>query len=170
MRNRRRAPRHVFRWTKVYDPYDVFEAIRAVIDEGDVELAEACLIEPYLSEWRDPEEALSSGFCSAGAQAQYFLSGGKAEGFTPVVCRHPEWTHWWVRGPDGTVWDPTWDQFEPGEVDYEQCRGKGFQGRYAEGWQQPDRGAEPFLLAVVSMLDELGLDPIRRRRRPPRPG
>jgi hypothetical protein len=66
-----------------------------------------------------------AGHCFVASEALWHLMGGKGSGFVPHVGRVDGKTHWWVVGPDGTVWDPTFDQFaEP--VDYSNGHGSGF--------------------------------------------
>jgi hypothetical protein len=70
------------------------------------------------------------GQCYAASEAAYHLLGGKAAGYTPVVARveasnSPWATHWWLRGPDGTIFDVTAGQFSY-PFPYSTGRGSGF--------------------------------------------
>jgi hypothetical protein len=66
-----------------------------------------------------------TGHCFVAAEALYHLMGGKGSGFIPHVGHVDSGTHWWVVGPDGGIWDPTFDQFDH-PVDYASGRGTGF--------------------------------------------
>jgi hypothetical protein len=67
------------------------------------------------------------GQCYPATEAVYHLAGGKDAGLTPMVCRYSndELTHWWLRGPNQEVYDPTSAQF-PESFPYEQGKGCGF--------------------------------------------
>lgn len=92
------------------------------------------------------------GFCYFATEALYFLGGGKDAGLTPCVMRiDGGFTHWWVRGPDGTPYDPTAGQF-PELPDYSTGRGCGFQ----TGNEKPSKRAQ--------VLIDLVLEAARRGR------
>lgn len=63
--------------------------------------------------------------CYPAAEVVYHAGGGKRAGLTPVQQRHEGRSHWWVRGPEGEVLDPTAGQFRR-RVPYDQGRGRGF--------------------------------------------
>ena len=54
----------------------------------------------------------TTGHCYAASEALYHLLGGKGAGWTPVRLRHEGGPHWFLRHLDGTVLDPTSDQFD----------------------------------------------------------
>lgn len=66
-----------------------------------------------------------AGHCFVASEALWHLMGGKGSGFVSHVGRVNGKTHWWVVGPDGRVFDPTFDQF-PEPVDYAAGKGTGF--------------------------------------------
>jgi hypothetical protein len=63
--------------------------------------------------------------CYPSAEVVYHAGGGKRAGLTPMQQRHEGASHWWVRGPDGEVYDPAAAQFRT-RVPYEEGRGRGF--------------------------------------------
>jgi len=65
------------------------------------------------------------GPCYPAAEVVYHGAGGRRAGLTPVQQRHEGVSHWWVRGPEGQVYDPTAAQFET-PVPYDEGRGRGF--------------------------------------------
>jgi hypothetical protein len=66
-----------------------------------------------------------AGHCYVASEVVYHQLGGKPEGWTPQTIRHEGGPHWFLKNADGTVIDPTADQFET-PVPYEQGRGCGF--------------------------------------------
>lgn len=75
--------------------------------------------------WRE-QTVPSSGHCYVAAEACYHLLGGKSAGWIPQVARcEDDGTHWWLKHVDGTICDPTWDQFDE-PFDYVVGRGSGF--------------------------------------------
>jgi len=83
------------------------------------------LVEKVKQWWDDP-----TGWCYVASEAIYYKSGGKAAGITPVQAkikvRGEEISHWWLRDSDGSIVDPTADQFDF-PFPYEKGRGRGFQ-------------------------------------------
>lgn len=71
--------------------------------------------------WRGSPN-LMAGHCYVAAEAMHHLSEGRLR---PQFIRHEGAPHWFLRDEDGTVVDPTADQFST-PVPYEQGRGKGF--------------------------------------------
>ena len=63
--------------------------------------------------------------CYPASEAFYHAVGGKAAGYTPMQIRHEGESHWWVRGPQGEVYDLTEGQFRTA-VPHGKSRGKGF--------------------------------------------
>lgn len=74
---------------------------------------------------REPGTHPAHGLCYPASEAFYHAVGGKKAGFTPMQLRHEGVSHWWVRGPDGEVYDLTEKQFKS-PVPHERSRGKGF--------------------------------------------
>jgi len=67
----------------------------------------------------------SAGHCYIASELIYHALGGKEAGWTPNVLTHENSTHWFLRHTDGTILDPTSDQFST-PVPYEQGKGCGF--------------------------------------------
>lgn len=65
------------------------------------------------------------GDCYPAAEAVYHAAGGKRAGLTPAQIEHEGQSHWFVRGSDGSVYDPTASQFRS-PVPYERGTGRGF--------------------------------------------
>ena len=63
--------------------------------------------------------------CYPASEAFYHAVGGKKAGYTPMQIRHEGESHWWVRGPEGEVYDLTEGQFRTA-VPHERSRGRGF--------------------------------------------
>lgn len=74
--------------------------VRAALQDGD-------RLPRYQGE-RNP----LAGHCYVATEAVYHLLGGKRAGLTPCRTRVGDDTHWWLVDTDGTVIDPTADQFE----------------------------------------------------------
>ena len=64
-----------------------------------------------------------AGHCYVASEALYHLMG--RDGLTPQNIRHEGASHWYLLADDGTILDPTADQFST-PVPYEAGRGKGF--------------------------------------------
>lgn len=70
------------------------------------------LLTPQYRATLRPGDHPVTGHCAVAAEALYHLLGGKKSGLTPMVARIPGGeTHWWLRGPDGEIMDPTAEQF-----------------------------------------------------------
>lgn len=74
---------------------------------------------------RKPGDHNTTGHCYIAAEAAYHLYG-KARGFTPYVISGPDWTHWYLRHPDGRILDPTAEQWGTETIPYDRGRGSGF--------------------------------------------
>lgn len=79
----------------------LMNAIRSVLSDD--------LLKPA---YRDqPRRTPTAGHCYAASEALYHLLGGREAGLVPVVLRHEEGPHWFLRADDGSILDPTADQF-----------------------------------------------------------
>lgn len=76
------------------------------------------------SPWRGSDNGVA-GHCYVACEAIYHTLGGKDAGWTPQTIRHEGGPHWFLRHEDGTVVDPTADQFRT-PVPYDEGRGCGF--------------------------------------------
>ena len=74
---------------------------------------------------RAVKRVASDGDCYPAAEVVYHAAGGKRAGLTPVQVEHEGQSHWFVRGEDGRVYDPTADQFKT-PVPYADGVGRGF--------------------------------------------
>lgn len=70
-----------------------------------------------------------AGHCYVATEALYYLLGGEEEGWHPMFIKHEEEPHWFLQNDDGTIIDPTAEQFET-PVPYEKAVGKGFLTNY----------------------------------------
>lgn len=52
-----------------------------------------------------------SGHCYVASEVFWHLSGGKKSNWVPCVARVDDETHWWLRSRDGTIIDPTAEQY-----------------------------------------------------------
>lgn len=78
--------------------------------------------------WREQvagDSRIGAGHCYVAAEACYHLLGGKTAGWIPQVATLSDGTHWWLKHEDGTICDPTADQFDY-SFDYSLGRGNGF--------------------------------------------
>ena len=66
-----------------------------------------------------------AGHCYIASEALYHTLGGKEAGWTPQNIRHEGGPHWYLKHQDGTILDPTADQFRT-PVPYEKGHGCGF--------------------------------------------
>ncbi len=66
-----------------------------------------------------------AGHCYVASETIYHELGGKPAGWTPQTIQHEGGPHWYLKHKDGTIVDPTADQFET-PVPYENGRGCGF--------------------------------------------
>ena len=85
----------------------------------------SCLSEELRKkDYRDHPNPVA-GHCYVASETIYHKLGGKDAGWTPQTIRHEGGPHWYLKNADGTVIDPTADQFETA-VPYDQGRGCGF--------------------------------------------
>lgn len=97
------------------DPAAAVHAVRASLSDD--------LLKPQYR--AQPNRRPTTGHCYAASEAVYHLLGGKDAGWTPVRIRHEGGPHWFLRHTDGTVLDPTGDQFDT-PVPYATGTGCGF--------------------------------------------
>jgi hypothetical protein len=90
--------------------------------------------------WKGMKNDLA-GHCYVASEAMYHLLGGRFSGCTPMTVRVQGQVHWFLKGPDGEIIDPTSGQFEC-RIPYEKARGRGFLTRL------PSRRAQ-LLMALV---------------------
>ena len=76
-----------------------------------------------------------AGHCYVASEALYHKLGGKSAGWTPQSIRHEGGPHWYLKNQDGTVIDPTADQFVT-PVPYSQGKGCGFLTRQPSARRQ----------------------------------
>lgn len=67
----------------------------------------------------------TSGHCYAASEAIYHMMGGRESGWTPMQVRHEGESHWFLKHQDGTIIDPTADQFDT-PIPYGKAVGRGF--------------------------------------------
>lgn len=79
-----------------------------------------------------------AGHCYIASEAIYHRLGGKGAGWTPQSIQHEGGPHWYLKNANGTIIDPTADQFET-PVPYENGKGCGFLTR------DPSRRAQVLL-------------------------
>lgn len=94
---------------------------------GTLEDVQAALTPDLLrKEWHEKNrENPMAGHCYAASEALYHLMGGTTAGLTPMQVYHEGGSHWFLRGPEGEIIDPTHGQFET-PVPYADARGRGF--------------------------------------------
>ena len=85
-----------------------------------------------------------TGHCYVACEVLYHKLGGKEEGWKPMTIRHEGGPHWFLQHEDGTILDPTADQFQS-PVPYEEGRGCGFLTK------QPSKRAQ----VVLDRLEDL---------------
>lgn len=94
----------------------------AVPYEDSVKAVQSVLTPDLLhKKYRDNPRA----HCYIASEALYHMLGGPAAGLTPMNIVHEGSQHWFLRGPNGEIIDPTHGQFE-NPVPYENARGRGF--------------------------------------------
>lgn len=82
-----------------------------------------------------------AGHCYVASEALYHLLGGRLSGWTPMNVRVGSVSHWFLKGPDSEILDPTAAQFDI-HIPYAEARGRGFLTR------MPSRRAQ-LLMALV---------------------
>jgi hypothetical protein len=65
------------------------------------------------------------GHCYVASEALFFMLGGRDAGWKAMHIHLEGDTHWFLRHEDGTILDPTSDQFKT-KVPYEKATGCGF--------------------------------------------
>lgn len=93
----------------------------------------------------------TTGFCAAGAEAVYYLAGGKDAGLKPFYAVYEDedgerGTHWWIEDEEGIIYDPTASQFEDPEVLYVEGIPCGF--------QSPTKQPTPLASAIMALVTE----------------
>lgn len=149
---------------------------RAIIDSLTPDL-----LEKQYREQLTPADPPETGHCAVATEAFYYIAGGRAAGFMPVVCGyaadgkgnmkfgaeklealktagwHKE-THWWVRGPKdgkrggGQVFDVTAGQY-PEAYPYQQGHNTGFM----QPQQKPSKRAQIVIDRVTEKLGAAAL-------------
>lgn len=82
------------------------------------------------------------GNCYVTCESLFYLLGGKAAGYTPMVLRHEGDTHWYLKHSSGLILDPTVSQFRI-PPDYSKGRGCGFLTR------EPSKRATSLMQVLV---------------------
>lgn len=83
------------------------------------------LLKPEYRFMADPANP-TAGHCYHAAEALWHLLGGREAGWTPQVHREEDGvTHWWLRHEDGTIADPTAEQYGTEALPYQLGYGKG---------------------------------------------
>lgn len=93
---------------------------RPMVKEVRICLSEELRKKPY----RDHQNPMA-GHCYVASEVLYHQLGGKEAGWTPQCVRHEGGSHWYLKHTDGTIIDPTCDQFTT-PVPYDKGRGCGF--------------------------------------------
>lgn len=97
--------------------------------------------------WKGSENA-KAGHCYVACEALFHLTGGKLR---PFFVKHEGAPHWFLKGPNGEIVDPTAEQFKT-PVPYEQGKGKGFLTK------QPSKRAQIVIDRVKSALIDAAAD------------
>lgn len=88
-------------------------------------MIDPALVQKVSEWWNDPR-----GWCYVASEAIYYLSGGKTTGIKAMQGSLEldglHLSHWWLVDEDGTIVDPTADQFDF-EWPYNEGWGRGFQ-------------------------------------------
>ena len=93
--------------------------------------------------WKGSPNA-KAGHCYVACEALSHLTGGQ---FKPYFIQHEGAPHWFLKGPTGTVLDPTFEQFKS-KVPYREGKGKGFLTK------QPSKRAQ---IVIDRVKAELGI-------------
>jgi len=86
-----------------------------------------------------------AGHCYIAAEAIHHMSGGKYT--VPQVMRVDGGTHWFLRHSDGSIFDPTEDQFDT-PVNHSAAKGCGFLAK------QPCKRTQEVIRRVNSLIRE----------------
>jgi len=142
----------------------------ATIDEI-VEAVRASLTDDLLdATWRKKRASgalkhvvATTGHCFVAAQAVYWLLGGPDGAYKGAVMRvgpGPRDTHWFVRGSDGKIIDPTFDQFAAAP-DYSRGRNCGFSTRHmGTGKIDPCKRTQVVIARAIAIMDAGAQQPI----------
>lgn len=110
----------------------------------------------------------SAGHCYAASESLYHALGGKASGFVPANVKAFGASHWFLRCPDGSALDPTWDQF-PGMAPYAEAKGCGFLTREPSARARAMMEASGLAIGSLEGIHELRRAPKGAARSPKRP-
>lgn len=134
------------------------------------------------------DDPVETGHCAVASEAFYYLAGGKAAGFMPVVCGYSTHggealifdpaartqaetkgaareTHWWIKGPKngirggGDIFDVTAAQY-PFAFPYENGRHTGFM----QPQQKPSKRAQVVMDRVAQKLGAADLAAYRHKQ------
>lgn len=97
---------------KVYDMHEIKKSDKRyqLIKKIQSVLTDDLLI-PYWLKQRSDDEHPTFGHCYAASEALYHMLGGKSAGYKPMRATTPGGTHWWIVDKNGTILDPTAEQF-----------------------------------------------------------
>jgi hypothetical protein len=95
------------------------------VDIGLVRDVRSCLSEELRKKAYRNNPNPMAGHCYVASETIYHKLGGKEAGWTPQTIRHEGGPHWFLKNTDGTIIDPTADQFVT-PVPYEEGKGCGF--------------------------------------------
>lgn len=87
------------------------------------------LLSPAYRPYYNPQLSPATGHCYVASEACYYLLGWDQDpNWKPMVAKYPGGNHWWLQHKDGTIFDPTADQFDhaPFDIPYHEGRGCGF--------------------------------------------
>lgn len=123
-----------------YPATGLWSAPGGVTTQQIVDAVRASLTDELLdASWRRKRDSgklshvvATTGHCFVAAQAVYWLLGGPDGAYKGAVMRvgaGPRDTHWFVRGADGEIVDPTFDQFTSAP-DYSRGKNCGFSTRH----------------------------------------
>ena len=75
------------------------------------ELSPDLLLPKYQKSW--DKQNPTQGFCSIASEAAWFILGGPPSGWISYACQDPKvgGTHWWLQHKDGSIFDPTEEQY-----------------------------------------------------------
>lgn len=88
------------------------------------------LLKPYWREQNKKSGIPSTGFCYLGVEAIFHAIGGVKSNFRPKYLKEGIETHWWLQDDNGTIIDPTADQYGDTPIPYEKGIGAGFMNGY----------------------------------------
>ena len=88
------------------------------------------LLTDYWLEKNVQEGIHSVGFCYIATEALFHLVGGTSSDFRPMYLRDGAETHWWLQDSNGSILDPTHDQYGGAKPPYHLGKRAGFQNGY----------------------------------------